>query len=172
MAYVSPTITPSGTTFAQLQAGGFRGQMIRLARVNALPDELRTTFEFQPGQHIAIVSDAAGDEVRRLYSICSPVGGPLRVAVKQLPEGRFSRYACSELKPGDTLEVMPPVGRFTTAVEPARARHYAAIAAGSDTPAALERAGIEPGEGLAALAELELGGYVRRELGGRFSVLP
>ncbi len=96
-----------------------------------VPDELRETFEFQPGQHVAIVRRAGGDELRRSYSICAPVGGPLRVAVKLLPEGRFSRYACSELKPGDTLEVLPPVGRFTPALDPARTRHYAAIAAGS-----------------------------------------
>ncbi|HEY6399313.1 MAG TPA: 1,2-phenylacetyl-CoA epoxidase subunit PaaE [Solirubrobacteraceae bacterium] len=96
-----------------------------------VPDELREMFEFQPGQHVAIVRRAGGDEVRRSYSICSPVGGPLRVAVKHLPEGRFSGYACSELKPGDALEVLPPVGRFTTDLDPARARRYAAIAVGS-----------------------------------------
>jgi ring-1,2-phenylacetyl-CoA epoxidase subunit PaaE len=96
-----------------------------------VPDELRETFEFQPGQHVAIVRRSGGDEVRRSYSICSPVGGPLRVAVKLLPEGRFSRYACAKLNPGDTLEVLPPVGRFTTTIDPARARRYAAIAAGS-----------------------------------------
>jgi ring-1,2-phenylacetyl-CoA epoxidase subunit PaaE len=96
-----------------------------------VPDELRETFEFQPGQHVAIVRRAGGDELRRSYSVCSPVGGPLRVAVKLLPEGRFSHYACSELQPGDMLEVLPPVGRFTTALDPTRARHYAAIAAGS-----------------------------------------
>jgi ring-1,2-phenylacetyl-CoA epoxidase subunit PaaE len=96
-----------------------------------VPDELRAAFEFQPGQHVAIVRPAGGDEVRRSYSICSAVGGPLRVAVKLLPDGRFSRFACNELKPGDTLEVFPPVGRFTTALDPARTRHYAAVAAGS-----------------------------------------
>jgi hypothetical protein len=42
LAYVSPTITPSGTTFAQLQAGGFRGQMIRLANTNAFPPPIRS----------------------------------------------------------------------------------------------------------------------------------
>jgi ring-1,2-phenylacetyl-CoA epoxidase subunit PaaE len=96
-----------------------------------VPGELQTMFEFEPGQHVAIVRSAGGDEVRRSYSICSPVGGPLRVAIKLLPEGRFSHYACNALKPGDTLEVFPPVGRFTTSLEPTRARHYAAIAAGS-----------------------------------------
>jgi DNA processing protein len=48
----------------------------------------------------------------------------------------------------------------------------AAIAEGHDTAGALARAGFEPEQGLAALAALELGGYVRRGPGGRFSVAP
>jgi DNA processing protein len=47
-----------------------------------------------------------------------------------------------------------------------------AIAAGHETTAALARAGFSPDQGLAALAALELGGFVRRGAGGRFSVLP
>ncbi len=47
-----------------------------------------------------------------------------------------------------------------------------AIADGTDTAAALSRAGLDVAEGLAALASLEIAGYVRREHGGRFTVLP
>jgi DNA processing protein len=47
-----------------------------------------------------------------------------------------------------------------------------AIADGQDTAAAMARAGVAPERGLQALATLELEGYVRRERGGRFSVLP
>jgi hypothetical protein len=42
LAYVSPTIVPSGTTFAQLLAGGFRGEMIRLANANSFPPAIRS----------------------------------------------------------------------------------------------------------------------------------
>lgn len=42
MAYSSPTIAPSGSTFAQLQAGGFRKQLERLADANALPPPIRS----------------------------------------------------------------------------------------------------------------------------------
>ncbi len=48
----------------------------------------------------------------------------------------------------------------------------AAIGDGRDTAAALARARIASEDGLAALASLELAGYVRREPGGRFSVIP
>jgi DNA processing protein len=48
----------------------------------------------------------------------------------------------------------------------------AAIGDGRDTAAALSRAGLSPQDGLAALASLELAGYIRRTTGGRYSVLP
>lgn len=95
-----------------------------------VPAALRDTFNFAPGQHVALVRDG-GDELRRSYSICSPVGGPLRVAVKRLPGGAFSTYVHEQLRVGDTLGVFPPTGRFTSAFEEARARSYVAIAAGS-----------------------------------------
>ncbi len=45
----------------------------------------------------------------------------------------------------------------------------AAITDGGDGAAAVTRAGLTPQQGLAALASLELAGYVRREPGGRFT---
>ena len=48
----------------------------------------------------------------------------------------------------------------------------AGLADGHGTSTALIRAGYEPDEGLAALASLELAGYVRREAGGRYAVIP
>ena len=36
-----------------------------------VPDELRDTFRFAPGQHIGVRATIDGHEVRRTYSICS-----------------------------------------------------------------------------------------------------
>ncbi len=47
-----------------------------------------------------------------------------------------------------------------------------AIADGYETSAAVASAGFDVDEGLAALAALELAGYVRRGAGGTFSVMP
>ncbi len=47
-----------------------------------------------------------------------------------------------------------------------------ALADGHPTPSALIRAGLKAETGLAALASLELAGRIRREAGGRYSVLP
>jgi DNA processing protein len=46
------------------------------------------------------------------------------------------------------------------------------IAEGADTPAAMAQAGLAVERGLAVLASLELAGYVRREAGGRYSIVP
>lgn len=70
--------------------------------------------------------------MRRNYSICSSaVSGELRIGVKRIPDGAFSTFAAEQLQVGDELEVMTPTGSFTPALDPARARRYAAIAGGS-----------------------------------------
>jgi DNA processing protein len=46
------------------------------------------------------------------------------------------------------------------------------LGAGRETSEALAAAGFSAGDGLAALSSLELGGYVRRAAGGRYTVIP
>ena len=97
-----------------------------------IPAELRAAYRFTQGQHVTIQCDLGGSGVRRNYSICSPASsGRLRIGVKQLPGGAFSAYAAERLRPGDVLDVMTPTGRFCTRLDPANAKHYVAIAAGS-----------------------------------------
>ena len=94
-----------------------------------VPDDLKETFAFTPGQYLTIKISLAGAEVRRSYSICSaPTDGELRVAVKAVRGGKFSTLANTLLKTGDVLEVMPPAGKFTAKN---LGRHYLFIAAGS-----------------------------------------
>ena len=97
-----------------------------------LPDELADTFVFRQGQHLTLRAWINGKEIRRSYSLCScPLDGGLRVAIKRIPDGIFSSYAHEELGVGDVVEVMPPMGRFTTDLDPAQSKHYVAFAAGS-----------------------------------------
>jgi ring-1,2-phenylacetyl-CoA epoxidase subunit PaaE len=96
-----------------------------------VPGPLREVFRFEPGQHLTLRADIAGDDVRRSYSICAPAGGPLRIAVKRSPGGVFSTWANDALRPGATLDVMPPMGHFNVAADPHAARHYLGVAAGS-----------------------------------------
>jgi ring-1,2-phenylacetyl-CoA epoxidase subunit PaaE len=109
-----------------------------LAITFEVPAELREAYAFQAGQHVTVrrLDPATGDDVRRSYSICSTPAelaerGRLRIGVKELRGGAFSRYAATELAPGDQVDVMAPLGHFTTAVDPARTRRYVGIAAGS-----------------------------------------
>lgn len=103
----------------------------------AVPEELRDIFAFQAGQHLTVRrAGADGEDVRRSYSICSTPQdlarhGRLRIGVREIPGGAFSGFACAALRTGDTVEVLPPLGHFTTAFDPGRARHYGAVVAGS-----------------------------------------
>jgi ring-1,2-phenylacetyl-CoA epoxidase subunit PaaE len=95
-----------------------------------VPPELADDYAFAAGQHLTV--RRAGEEVRRSYSICSPAGsGVLRIGVKRIPGGEFSAYAARDLKVGDELEVMTPLGRFGTTFDAANVKHYAFVAAGS-----------------------------------------
>ena len=97
-----------------------------------VPPELADDYDFVQGQHLTIRTSLAGDDVRRSYSICSPArSGRLRIGVKVLPGGHFSGFAHGRLRVGDVLDVMTPTGRFNTPLDPANAKHYCAIAAGS-----------------------------------------
>lgn len=96
-----------------------------------VPPELADEYQFAPGQHVN-VELPGGDGQRRSYSICSPAGsGPLRIAVKRIPGGRFSAHVLTALATGDELDVMTPSGTFTPDLDATRARHYALVAAGS-----------------------------------------
>jgi ring-1,2-phenylacetyl-CoA epoxidase subunit PaaE len=97
-----------------------------------VPASLANTFDFIQGQYITLKTTIDGEEVRRSYSICSsPFEKELRVAVKQIPNGKFSTYANTKLSKGDTLDVMPPLGSFYTDLNNQNKKNYAAFAAGS-----------------------------------------
>ncbi len=97
-----------------------------------IPPELESEFSFTHGQHVSLRCEAAGDDTRRSYSICSAAGsGRLRVAVKRLPGGVFSAFALEQLRAGDIVEVVTPIGHFNTPLDPGNAISYAMIAAGS-----------------------------------------
>lgn len=116
---------------------------IEVARVRRLTDDavcvtfdvplpLRERFRHLQGQYLTLRRELDGEDIRRSYSICSGVGeDALEVAVKAVPGGRFSTFVNERLQPGDRIEVMPPAGSFTTALDPAHDKNYLCIAAGS-----------------------------------------
>jgi ring-1,2-phenylacetyl-CoA epoxidase subunit PaaE len=93
---------------------------------------LAEIFRFTQGQSLTVKKIINGEEVRRTYSICSsPFDGILKVAIKKVEGGVFSTWANEELKPGDHIDVMPPVGMFYTPLQKDQKKRYVAFAAGS-----------------------------------------
>jgi ring-1,2-phenylacetyl-CoA epoxidase subunit PaaE len=97
-----------------------------------VPDVLRPKFSFGPGQHLILRAIINGTEARRPYSICSAIqDDALRIAIKRAPNGLFSNWAFTHLKPGAMIEVMPPTGRFGVPLSANERHNYVAFAAGS-----------------------------------------
>src|SRR5690606_28100560 len=97
-----------------------------------VPEELKEEFEYKQGQHLTLRAIINGEEVRRSYSLCSsPLENKWQVAVKKINGGLFSTFINTELKKGDTLEIMPPSGHFFKPVDASKAKNYIVFAAGS-----------------------------------------
>lgn len=96
-----------------------------------IPKDLIQTFKFEAGQYITIKKEIKGKELRRAYSISSsPKNESITIGVKKVDRGGFSDYAHSKLGVGDSLEVMPPEGRFILKSS-GTTKNVAAFAAGS-----------------------------------------
>ena len=97
-----------------------------------VPLEFQDFYRFTAGQYINLKLTIDGEEIRRAYSICSsPKSGELRIAVKAVKNGRFSKFANEQLKVGNTIEIGTPEGKFTFEPKEDRQKNYMAFAAGS-----------------------------------------
>ena len=97
-----------------------------------VPSDLREVFGFTQGQYLTLRTEIDGQDLRRSYSICAGVDdGELRVGVRKVRGGVFSNWINEHLKPGDTLQVMAPQGRFFVPIEPQARRHHLGIAGGT-----------------------------------------
>lgn len=102
----------------------------------AVPEKLKSAFEFKPGQFVTVKAMIQGEDVRRSYSICSTPQhlqktGEIDLGVRVIEGGLFSNWASRSLRVGDLLSVMSPDGRFT-----------------SKRPQALHRVGFVAGSGI------------------------
>ncbi|HEX4749783.1 MAG TPA: 1,2-phenylacetyl-CoA epoxidase subunit PaaE [Bryobacteraceae bacterium] len=97
-----------------------------------VPRQLEEKFRYTQGQYVTLRALIDGAEVRRSYSICSAVQDQLlRVAVKRVAGGVFSSWLIQNVHAGDSVEVMPPEGRFHVPLSASHAKQYVAFAAGS-----------------------------------------
>ena len=106
-----------------------------------VPDDLREEFAFVPGQSLTLRRTVNGVEQRRQYSISAPAGGRPRVGVREIPDGLFSRWLVHDVRPGDTIEVQTPGGRFCPDPALLEGGRHLCIAAGSGITPMLSVAG-------------------------------
>jgi ring-1,2-phenylacetyl-CoA epoxidase subunit PaaE len=100
-----------------------------------VPAALADDYAFTPGQYLTLRTTIDGEDVRRSYSICAGADdGELRVAVKEVEQGLFSRWVNQSLRPGDTLEVMTPTGRFGAGATTPGGVYVAFVAGSGITP--------------------------------------
>ena len=101
------------------------------AVITLRPDDPKA-FDFTQGQYLTFRHDFDGVELRRSYSICAGKDdGVLQVGIKRVAGGAFSNWANDNLKPGDVIEAMPPMGGFHTPLDPDASRRYLGFAGGS-----------------------------------------
>lgn len=96
-----------------------------------IPEDLKDKFKYKAGQYLTLRETLNGEDIRRSYSLCSsPIDDEWKVAVKQIPDGKFSTHVNQFLKKDDTLHVMKPMGRFGTAIS-VNPKNYIFFTAGS-----------------------------------------
>lgn len=96
-------------------------------------DEPEGGMEYQPGQFLTLILKIDGKKVRRAYSLCtsSYLDEKPAVAVKRVENGLVSNFVNDNLKVGDVVEVLPPMGNFTPAIDKDTRRHLILIGGGS-----------------------------------------
>lgn len=108
--------------------------------VKETPDTVSIFFEqpepyldYKPGQFITVILEINGKEERRSYSLCtSPFVDPYPgITVKRVDEGVVSNYLNDHIRPGKTIDIMKPMGNFTTTFHSKNKTHYMMVAGGS-----------------------------------------
>lgn len=123
----------SQSDFYPLTVSGIRPETDQAVTVSFRPpaaDDGR--FAYRAGQYLTLKFVVNGKEERRAYSMCSaPQDDEIAVTVKRVDGGVVSNHIADHLKVGDSVEVMPPQGRFLAQPDPAARRVFYLFGAGS-----------------------------------------
>ncbi len=97
-----------------------------------VPESLQSAFAYQHGQYLTLRFHIGGKEERRAYSMSSsPLEKSLAVTVKRVPQGKVSSHIHEQVQKGDQIEISPPEGKFTIALEEEKRRTFYLFGAGS-----------------------------------------
>lgn len=98
-----------------------------------VPAQLAAEYQYKQGQYVTLKLKVGGEEIRRSYSICtSPFAEKeLRIAIKEVKDGRASTHINRNLKTGEMMEVMTPMGNFHSPLSGSNKKNYVLFAGGS-----------------------------------------
>jgi ring-1,2-phenylacetyl-CoA epoxidase subunit PaaE len=96
-------------------------------------DVQNQNFDYKSGQFITIIDTINGEKLRRAYSLfTSPfVDATPGVTVKRVAGGKMSNHVNDTYKAGQTIEIMKPMGLFTTDYNTSNKRHLVLFGGGS-----------------------------------------
>jgi ring-1,2-phenylacetyl-CoA epoxidase subunit PaaE len=98
-----------------------------------VPDDLRETFHYKPGQYLTVQVIVDDQKLRRAYSLSSSplTDEHLKITIKRVHAGRVSNFLNDWAKAGLELEVMPPLGNFAVDINANNHQHYILFGGGS-----------------------------------------
>jgi ring-1,2-phenylacetyl-CoA epoxidase subunit PaaE len=101
--------------------------------VNLVFEQPGEGFQYQSGQFITIIDTVQDKKIRRAYSLCSSPEWDEQpaVTVKRVPGGLMSNHINDEYAAGREVQVMEPMGMFTTDFDEDKSRHIVLIGGGS-----------------------------------------
>jgi len=93
----------------------------------------REIYKYIPGQYLTLKVIIDDKPYNRAFSLssCPVADNHLIVTVKITPGGKVSTYLVRNLKAGQEIEVLPPLGNFTAQMDVNHRNHYVLIGAGS-----------------------------------------
>lgn len=89
--------------------------------------------KYKPGQFLTLIVNVKGQKLRRSYSMCSApnLDNTIAVTVKRVQDGIVSNFLNDNIKAGDSLEIMKPMGHFVLEPNKTLSRDIVLFAAGS-----------------------------------------
>jgi ring-1,2-phenylacetyl-CoA epoxidase subunit PaaE len=98
-----------------------------------IPENLASEFVYTAGQYLTFEAEIEGEKVRRSYSLCTYSGVDTQpaVTVKKVDGGKMSNYMNTQVKAGDIMQAMSPMGKFTVIPNSNESKNYVLFAGGS-----------------------------------------
>jgi ring-1,2-phenylacetyl-CoA epoxidase subunit PaaE len=94
---------------------------------------IHQAINYKAGQFLTLIPEINGQKVRRSYSMSSSPNkdASIAVTIKRVDNGLVSNYLCDNLKVGDAIEVMEPIGNFVVEPNPTKVRTIICFGGGS-----------------------------------------